>query len=255
MCASAIGQAHRNNMKSLFSYDGKVFEIMTKITNLIIVNVLFVVCSLPIFTIGASATALYTIMLKMQKSQEGYIARDFLKAFKANFKQATIIWLILLFVGLALGADMWFANRLGEAAVEYSNETQLLLCNILSVFAKVLFVFWAVITSYIFPILAKFDNTIKRTFLNSVLMSIRHLLRSVIITVANLLLLILAFLNLKLLMMALMIYILIGFSIIAYFNSSMFNKIFDNYIPDEGSEHRDEDFMLPEDDSADNENF
>ena len=71
-----------------------------------LLNILFLVCSLPIFTIGASFTAMYYVTLKLAENEEGYIARGFLKSFKQNFKQATIIWLILLFFGIVLVLDL-----------------------------------------------------------------------------------------------------------------------------------------------------
>ena len=89
---------------SIFNMDGPVFRFLNKMADLCILNLIFLLCCLPIITIGASVTALYSVTLKMSRDQEGYIARSFFKAFKANFKQATSIWipsLLLLFIMLA----------------------------------------------------------------------------------------------------------------------------------------------------------
>ena len=88
--------------------DNPIMRGMGRLADFIILNLLWVVCSIPIITIGASTTALYTVMLKLVKNEEGYIAKGFLKAFKENFKQATVIWLILLVAGLLIGFDLYF---------------------------------------------------------------------------------------------------------------------------------------------------
>ena len=72
--------------------DNPVISGMSRIFDMMCLNVLWLVCSLPIFTIGASTTAMYTVMLKVVKNEEGYIVKGFFKAFKENFKKSTIIW-------------------------------------------------------------------------------------------------------------------------------------------------------------------
>ena len=79
--------------------DNPIISGMSRIFDMMCLNVLWLVCSLPIFTIGASTTAMYTVMLKVVKNEEGYIVKGFFKAFKENFKKSTIIWLILLVIG------------------------------------------------------------------------------------------------------------------------------------------------------------
>lgn len=90
--------------------DNPVISGMSRIFDMMCLNVLWLVCSLPIFTIGASTTAMYTVMLKVVKNEEGYIVKGFFKAFKENFKKSTIIWLILLVIGGFLGADLYLTS-------------------------------------------------------------------------------------------------------------------------------------------------
>ena len=75
--------------------DNVVMRALSKICDMVFLNVLWVICSIPIVTIGPSTTALYTVMLKIVRNEEGYIFRGFFKAFKENFKQSTVIWLII----------------------------------------------------------------------------------------------------------------------------------------------------------------
>ena len=86
-------------------FDNPIMNAIGRIADFIILNVLWVICSIPIITIGASTTALYTVMLKIVKNEEGYIARDFFKAFRENFKQSTAIWLVFLLLGIILIVD------------------------------------------------------------------------------------------------------------------------------------------------------
>ena len=80
--------------------DNVVVRALSKLGDMICLNVMWLVCCIPVVTIGASTTALYTVMLKLVKNEEGYVFRGFLKAFKTNFKQSTIIWLIVLALGI-----------------------------------------------------------------------------------------------------------------------------------------------------------
>lgn len=95
-------------LSGLFNYDNPVWRFIGKFGDLILLNILFVICSIPIFTIGASTTAVYYVTLKLARNDDGYTIRSFFKSFKENFKQSTIIWLILLVVGIILGIDVWF---------------------------------------------------------------------------------------------------------------------------------------------------
>ena len=73
-------------MDNLFEYDNKFFEVLGKITDIIILNLLCIISCLPIITIGASVTATYFVALQMVRNEETYIIREFIKRFKENFK-------------------------------------------------------------------------------------------------------------------------------------------------------------------------
>ena len=72
-------------MRNLFSMDSGIFRFLTRLADLMILNILFIVCCIPIVTIGASVTSLYYVTLKMAVNEEGYIAKAFLKSFRQNF--------------------------------------------------------------------------------------------------------------------------------------------------------------------------
>ena len=93
-------------MDRLFNMDNKFFTVMGRVADLIMLNVVFLICCLPIVTIGASLTALHYVTLKMARNEESYIIRSFFKSFKQNFKQATVINLIMLAVAAILYMDL-----------------------------------------------------------------------------------------------------------------------------------------------------
>ena len=132
---------------SFFNMDGPIFRFLNKMADLCILNLIFMICCLPVITIGASLTALYTVTLKMSHDQEGYMARSFFKAFKENFRQATMIWvpsLLLLFVMLA-DIRIYSSSNAGKY--------QPLLIG-----AYLLFVLIIFLIIFSFPVLAKFQK-------------------------------------------------------------------------------------------------
>ncbi|MCQ2081159.1 MAG: YesL family protein [Lachnospiraceae bacterium] len=148
-------------MSKFFNLDSPFMVGLTKVADLMIVNFLALLCCIPIFTIGASMTALHYVCLKIVRNEENYITRMFFKSFKENFKQATIIWLIEVVVIGLFGLDLWI---LGHTEANYPDwfRTALLAMGFL-VFA---------LSLYTFPLLAKFDNPVKVTIKNSALVSL-----------------------------------------------------------------------------------
>ena len=93
---------------NLFGIDGKIYKFLDKFWGMVWISVLWIVCSIPIFTIGASSTAAYYAMVRSVRHNEDNVTRDFFKAFKRNFRQATIMTLVYIFVGAAFSFATWF---------------------------------------------------------------------------------------------------------------------------------------------------
>ncbi|MGN8631847.1 YesL family protein [Blautia sp. HCP3S3_G3] len=210
-------------MDRLFNMDNKFFVFMGKIADLIILNLLCLVCCLPIVTVGASITAMFYVTLKMVRNEESYIVKSFFKSFKENFKQATIINLIMLVTALLLVLDLRIVNQL-EGTVG----------QVLHVIFIAFMLLYLMIFLYIYPVLSKFYNSIRNTFVNAFLMSIRHLPYTILMLVISAIPIAIWFIpNTSILSTILMLFIMLGFATIAYCNSNFFVKIFDNYIPKE----------------------
>lgn len=211
-------------LKNLFNPDNVVFRVLTKVFDLMVLNLLFIMCCIPIITCGTSATAFYTVMLKMADNREGYIVKDFLRAFKSNFKQSTIIWLIMLAVGGLIAGDWYFANKIGLPFIE-----------ILNLVFVILGICYLMVLSYVFPLQSKFENKVSATILNAFMTGIAYFFPWTIVVVAlNLVPLLLLRVGSDVLFYVVIpILMLLGFSVIAYFNSKIFNHIFAKYIPED----------------------
>lgn len=217
ICESIKGKIFMDN---LFRYDSKFWNILDKITDMVVLNFLFIVSSIPIVTIGASLSAIYSVSLKKVENKDVYVVKEFIKNFKENFKVSTIVWILMMLVGFVLLLDFHISNLL-------SNKALSIMLQFISTLIGIVYLFSLI---YIFPIISKFDNTIKNTFINSVFMSIQSLPYTIIMLITNILGIALIVLLKNHYGYILFFYIVIGFGIISYINSIFFNKIFDKYM-------------------------
>lgn len=153
-------------MRNLMNPEGKFMLFLTKIAYSAYLNVLWFLCCLPIFTVGASTTALFYVTLKVAKDEEGNITKAFFHSFKENFKKATIIWLILLVLGIVLGVDGYVFYHMRFDNALWTIGTAIFIVAVVA---------YAIVLMYIFPLLSRFENTIKAMFLNSIMLGMRFL--------------------------------------------------------------------------------
>lgn len=204
---------------------------MSRVADICILNILCLLCCIPIVTAGASVTAMYYVTLKMVRNEESYIARSFFKSFKENFKQATLINIAALVVGVILLIDLRVSAAMSGTVGKVLN----------FIFIAFLLVYFVLIL-YVYPILARFYNTIRNTVINSLLMALRHLPYTVIMALicACPVIIILYVPSMQIVSIFIMLFLLMGFGTVAYFNSIFFVKIFDNYMPAESEEQETE---------------
>ena len=150
-------------MRDFFSLDGTFNRYGSYIADTFILSLLWIVFSLPIVTVGASTTAMFYVATRRIANREGYISTDFWTAFKANFKKATIVWMVVLVIAAILVFNITHIDVMGDmAGVMYMAQLVLLL-------------FVAMLSVYIFPILARFDMGIIQSLKSSFFMALRHL--------------------------------------------------------------------------------
>ena len=160
-----------------FSYESKFSQILLKLCWSCYLNLLWFLCSLPIVTVGASTTALYYASLKLVREEDSSLTRQFFRSFRENFKQATVLWLILLGLGLFLGADGYILYHLrlsaaGPLAVMWT----LILAVVIA--ASVVYV---IVLLYVFPLLASVCNTNRAMLKNAFLIGTHYLFATILI--------------------------------------------------------------------------
>lgn len=195
--------------------DNVIVRALNKICDMVCLNVLWLICCIPIVTIGAATTALYTVMLKMVKNEEGYIFRGFFKAFKSNFKQSTIIWIILLLLGIVCWIDFRVAGVISGTA-------GIVLRSIFLLVGVVLFS----VMIYVFPLTARYENTIRATFRNAVILTVGKLPYTILMIAVTVGAVIVSLWNTATLMFALPLWFLIGGSLISWINSYILRRVF-----------------------------
>lgn len=195
--------------------DNPIMHGIGRIADFIILNLLWILCSIPIITIGASTTALYTVMLKVVKNEEGYIARGFFKAFRENFKQSTLLWLVFLLFGVICVLDILALRVMpGKTAG---------MLQILFLVVSALLVSGAV---YAFALQARFVNTVKNTLKNALILIFAKLPYTVLIMIITIGPVIATFLTVRTIMIGFTLWLFIGVSLVAWLNSFLLRHIF-----------------------------
>lgn len=203
----------------LFNLDSPFMQFLTMIGNLMILNILTILLCLPILTAGDAITAMYYVTIKMARGDDPYIVKAYFKSFKENFKQATILWILMLIVAFILYADcrIVFTGMEGKYVIA------------LKIVISVVIIFALMTCLYIFPVLSRFENNIKHTIKNAFLMSLLNLPRSVLIILVHVLPVFLVLVSTS----VLPILFLLGLSTVAYLCSTQYVKIFKKYEPEE----------------------
>lgn len=204
-------------MGSFFSPDSKFMQTMSWLADLVVLNLLFLVSCVPLFTIGAASTAMYTVCFQLGTEKESGIFRTYFRSFRENFKQSTILFLILALLLLALFFD---------TLLLFSMTGWLRYGCVLTGFLLVLAV---LMYSYAFPLLSQFANSTRQTLKNSLFLSLGYLPRSLLIGALNVFPLALALLNLYTFLQTAMMWAFLYFSAAAYFNSLLLKKVFAHY--------------------------
>ena len=195
----------------LFNYDSPLMQTLSKMADLMWLNILTLICCIPFFTIGASLTALNYMTLKIVRDEECYVTRGFFKSFKENIKQATIIWLLLFLVTVVLVSDLIIMANY-----------DVVFGSVVRVVVSVMLVFVVFTAMYVFPVLAKFESTIKQTVRNAFLMSITQFPKTILMVIIYLVPLVL----LVLVYQTMPLCFLFGLSVPAWLSAKLYNNFF-----------------------------
>lgn len=208
-------------MGTAFSPDGAVYKWMSRFANLVFLNVLWIICCIPVITAGAATTAMYAVLLKMARDEESYVVKNFFHAFTVNFKQATVIWLMVLAYAGVLLAEVVFCIHFPNQNIKWF------------VLPVTLFAFIGLLTvTYVFPVLSFFDDSVKNTIKNAFLMAVGYLPNTFIIILVNCMPLFIVWFFSGFLVLATFVDLMVGFSFCAWLNARRIRKIFEKNLPD-----------------------
>ncbi len=197
----------------IFNADNPFWKIMGRLFDITALNLLWVLGCLPIVTIGASTTAFYYAVLNLALGEEKVPSQDFRRSYKQNLKQGIILGLILFPVGAFLAFDVYLARKQGPGVYAF-----------FMVFFAVLFLLWAAVTLYAFPLLAKFENSTKQILLLSFSLALKHLPQTIIMLFATALALLLC--------LKMPFFILLVFGLVTEFHCVFLVKIFRPFLGD-----------------------
>lgn len=201
-------------MGRFFNYDSPVFQALGKLIDMIFLNLLVVLSSIPLVTIGAAQAALYDVTEKMMRN-EGTVWASYWAAFRSNFKQATAQWLILAVLGVFCGWGLLVcvvSQAPGRALILAALVIQLVV--LLSVY------------SWTFPMQSRFLNPFHRTLRNALLCSLLYLPRTLVMVVTNALPFVVLLLDPLRFLTFFPLWILLWFSLSAYLHWKLLKKPF-----------------------------
>ena len=201
--------------------DSKFMRAWSNLVDGVWINILMLVTSIPIITIGASTSALSYVTLKMVRGEDPYIWQNFWKSFRQNFKQGTLIWIFSILVFIFLGMDFYIIN---------SQNTTL--------FAVIRMLLWCVclvalsVFLYVFPIISHFVCSTTQALKNAVFMTFGHLPYTLVMLVIAGLILYLCACSVKTFALVVVISGICGFSVVAFIYSILSDRIFKKYEPE-----------------------
>lgn len=201
-----------------FVIDSPLMRFLARIGDLILLNLIFVISCIPVITVGTAISALYAVAMKLVRGEEPSVMRDYVKAFKMNFKEATAVWVILAAAAGLLFVDFRFIGLL-EGGVYLG--FKLLLGVILGI--------WLLVFQYVFPYIGRFQNTVLQSLKNALFLSAAHLPSTVMLLGISIGLFIITLFTSRTFVVGTILWTFFGFALLAYVQSFLLSRIFSKY--------------------------
>ena len=154
---------------ALFNMNSGFWRFVNRALDVLLLNLLWLLFSLPIITIGASTCAAFYVTMKMVDEEEGYVARMFVKAFKENFKQGTIMWLFT--------APCIYADYLIWQLVIKSDDINFIIILGAILYTAVI----ALVILYSYPLIARYKNSLRNIVKNAFGVSMLYFKKTLLI--------------------------------------------------------------------------
>lgn len=158
--------AEPKNRKSagLMDPDSPFMATFGRLTMILVSGLLWTITSLPIITVGASSSALYYVMMKTLRAEEENYVKDYFMAFRRDFKQATVVWLMLLVLAVIFGFSAFYYFYLNQTVSQW-----------LGLFFVALAVILLTVLIYVFPIISRFSNSLKNILMMAFVLPFQNL--------------------------------------------------------------------------------
>lgn len=201
-----------DNQNPFWQYMGRLFDA-------VMVNLLWLICSLPVFTVGASTAAAYTVLIAKKRDKAGQTTALFFQAFRDNFSYGTLGFLLFGAALAFLCFDLWYFASTGTWAAAVLVALVLLIANLIS--------------PWFFIVTAIFRNTFKNTLANATILALRHPFLSLGMLLINLTMIALGAISLLYYPVLFMVVLLLGFGVCAFFHIELFYPLFSPALEDE----------------------
>ena len=203
---------------NFFVIDSPVMRFLGRIGDIIILNLIFVVTALPVVTVGMALSALYTVAMKLARGEDPSVLREYMRAFRRNMKPATICWLIMAAAGALIFLDFRLVGAFGGA-----------LYTVVRLLLAMIFGVWMLTFLYLFPYIARFENTVFHSVKNALFLSAAHLPSTVMMLVISVGLIVVTLFTSRTFVIGTIGWFFAGFAAVAYTQSFLFSRIFSKY--------------------------
>lgn len=215
-------------MHAMFSPDSRFMRIMSRVADLILLNLCYLLTCLPVFTMGAAGAALYTVCFRLGSEEEKGVIRSYFRAFRENLKRGTGLWLIVLLCGATALVNAWVFYTMSGGV------------RFLFVLFAILFVLTLLVLGYAFPLLSQFGDGVWSTLRSALILSLGYLPRSLLITAFNLFPFVLMLTDFYLFMQAAFLWTVLYFSLAAYVNTFLLKGVLAPYLTNQDDEEEEE---------------
>ena len=202
-------------MRRILDFENPVFQFLGRVGDLMITNFLFLLCCVPVVTAGASFAAMTRVTQGIVNDMGSGPFKTFFKAFRANFRQATALWVASRVIFGAMACNLLLIGTYvsGTAAL-------VLRCAVWVFTAAVLMV-----GSCMFPLIVRYENTLKEHCFNAMILAVGKLPRVAAMTLMNVLPLLLAYFSIAAFLRSLAFWVIIGCAVMNYLNSCVMRGV------------------------------
>lgn len=162
-------------MKNVMNENSTIIRFLTRLCDLILVNLLLVVCYGTVVCSGAVLASVYGVLMKLSWGEEAFPVKDTVKGIRSNFNPAFPATLLLFVDVTAL-----------SIVRQYLFEAELLFDPILWILLAFSALFLTAILSWLFPLIGRFENSFRGHFKNACLLSLKYFKTTLMITCVNL---------------------------------------------------------------------